>query len=155
MRIRPFRPADAPALAALFHAAVRKTGRRDYSDAQVRAWSAAPPDPARYVTQAADGRALLVAVDADDVPLGYGDVERDGHIDHLYCRPDVTGTGVGGAIYAALEVQARLWGIATLHVEASEAARRLFERRGFSVVGRNDMTIAGVAIHNFRMSRRL
>ena len=40
-------------------------------------------------------------------------------------------------------------------VEASESARRLFERRGFSIDGRNDFTINGVAIHNYHMSKRI
>jgi putative acetyltransferase len=40
-------------------------------------------------------------------------------------------------------------------VEASEAARRLFERRGFTVVRRRDLDLDGVAIHNFAMVKRL
>ncbi|MDH6231715.1 hypothetical protein M2281_002313 [Mesorhizobium soli] len=40
-----------------------------------------------------------------------------------------------------------------LFVEASEGARRLFERRGFRIDARNDYTINGVAIHNCRMSK--
>lgn len=42
-----------------------------------------------------------------------------------------------------------------LYVEASEAARRLFERRGFTVDARNDFAIDGVAIHNYRMSKAI
>lgn len=91
----------------------------------------------------------------DGTVIGYGDLEPNGHIDHLYCRPDMVGTGVGSAIYAALENVATDTGIETLFVEASEGARRLFERRGFSVDGRNDLTMGGVAIHNYRMSKSL
>lgn len=152
MFIRQFEPSDANALAALFHASVRKAGIRDYSAEQVAAWSPSKPDPDRYLRQA-EGRTFLVAVDDDNRPIGYGDLEPDGHIDHLYCRPDVVGTGVGSAIYAAIEAAARLAGIALLFVDASEGARRLFERRGFGVDARHDCTINGVAIHNYRMSK--
>jgi len=96
MLIRPFRPADAQALAALFHASVREAGCRDYSAAQVAAWS----------------------------PV-------------------------------AIERAAKRDGIARLFVEASEAARRLFERRGFSVEARNDVALHGVMLHNYRMSKAL
>lgn len=154
MFIRPFEPTDAPALAALFHASVHQAGIRDYSPEQVAAWSPSPPNPERYLRQA-EGRAFLVAVDDDGRAIGYGDLEPDGHIDHLYCRPDRVGTGVGSAIYAALEAVARLAGIAVLFVEASESARRLFERRGFGIDARNDFTIDGVAIHNYRMSKQI
>ncbi len=154
MFIRPFVPSDADALASLFHASVREAAIREYSSEQVAAWSPSKPDPERYIEQA-EGRTFLVAVDDDDRAIGYGDLEPNGHIDHLYCRPDMVGTGVGSAIYAALEDAARRAGIAVLFVEASEGARRLFERRGFCVDARNDFTINGVAIHNYRMSKAI
>jgi putative acetyltransferase len=92
MRIRPFRPEDAPALAALFHAAVHGIAGHHYSQAQVDAWAPDVPGPARFLARASDGRSLLVAVDARGEPLAYGDLEADGHIDHLFCRPDAAGT---------------------------------------------------------------
>jgi putative acetyltransferase len=67
----------------------------------------------------------------------------------------MVGNGVGSAIYAAIEAVARRAGIAVLFVEASEGARRLFERRGFAVDARNDFMIDGVAIHNYHMSKSI
>jgi putative acetyltransferase len=67
MLIRQFEPADAEALATLFHASVRKAGIRDYSAEQVAAWSPSKPDPDRYLQQAV-GRTFLVAVDDDNHP---------------------------------------------------------------------------------------
>ncbi|KPF62249.1 GNAT family N-acetyltransferase [Porphyrobacter sp. AAP60] len=154
MMIRPFEAADAEALATLFHASVRKAGIRDYSADQVAAWSPSKPDAASYLRQAA-GRTFLVAVDDDNRPIGYGDLEPDGHIDHLYCRPDMVGTGIGSAIYAALEAAARRAGVSHLFVDASEGARRLFESQGFCVDARNVITIGGVSIHRYRMSKRI
>lgn len=152
MIIREFMPSDANALAALFHASVRYGAIRQYSIEQVTAWSPSKPDPASFLQRARD-RILLVAVNDPGRPSGYGDLTVDGYIDHLYCQPDVIGTGVGSAIYGALESTARRAGIARLIVDASEGARRLFERHGFSVDARNDFAINGVVIHNYRMSK--
>lgn len=154
MLIRPFTPSDADALAILFHASVHEIGIRDYSPEQVAAWSPSKPDPERYLYQA-EGRTFLVAVDESGQPMGYGVLEPDGHIDHLYCRPDVIGNGVGSALYAAIEAMAKASGIAIVFTEASEGARHLFERCGFAVDARNDFTLNGVAIHNYRMSKRI
>lgn len=154
-RIRPFRPADAPALAQLFHAAVHEIAARHYSPAQIAAWSPAVPDPARFLARGADGRTLLVAEAANGAILAYGDVEADGHIDHIFCRPDAAGTGVTAVLYDALETAARQRGIERLYTEASEPARRFFERRGFMVVTRRDFELAGVPIHNYAMEKRL
>lgn len=152
MLIRQFEPSDADALATLFHASVHQAGIRDYSPEQVAAWSPSKPEPERYLRQA-QGRTFLVAVDDDGGIIGYGDLESDGHIDHLYCRPDMVGTGIGSAIYLQIEAAARRAGIAVVFVEASEGARRLFERHGFGVDARHDFTLNGVAIHNYRMSK--
>ena len=152
MLVRPFEASDADAVADLFHASVREAGIRDYSPEQVEAWSPSRPDPGRYLRHAR-GRTFLVAVDDNGRVIGYGDLEPNGHIDHLYTCPDMVGTGVGSAILAAIEDAARKASIAFLFVEASEAAKRLFERRGFCVDTRNDLTINGVAIHNYRMSK--
>ena len=155
MQIRPFRPADAPALARIFYAAVHQVGGLHYSLEQVKAWAPAVPDPERFLEWGADGRILLVAADESDRPLAYGDLEKNGHIDHLYCRPDVAGTGVACALYDRLEAAARDGGIGRLHVEASEPARRFFLRRGFVALQRREFTLGGVAIHNFAMEKRL
>jgi putative acetyltransferase len=151
--IRPFVPQDAAALAALFHASVRELGPRFYTTAQVAAWSPAPPDPARMASLAADGRLLLIAVDSDDAPLAYGNLEPDGHIDHLYAAPRAAGTGAAGAVLAALIAAAQAWGLARLHVEASEGAVGLFARHGFVRDHRRDLEIRGVVLHNYAMSR--
>ena len=155
MRVRPYRPEDAPALVALFHASVHQIGGLYYSQAQVDAWAPEVPDAARFRARAADGRTVLVAVDDDDAPLAYGDVEDDGHIDHLFCRPDAAGTGVAAALYAAIEAAARARGIDLVYVEASVPARRFFLKRGFDMIGRRDFEMGGVAIHNFEMEKRL
>jgi len=54
---------------------------------------------------------------------------------------------------AALETAAAKRGIGRLYTEASEPARRFFERRGFILLHRRDFALAGVAIHNFAMEK--
>ncbi|NCN83283.1 MAG: GNAT family N-acetyltransferase [Sphingomonadales bacterium] len=153
MKIRPFQERDAELLAELFHASVHRLGSLDYSSAQLSVWSPAKPSASRYMKQASDGRIFLVAVDENDQPIGYGDLERNGHLDHLYCHPDFAGQGVGKAIYQQLEMAAKDQGISRLFVEASEAARRLFENQGFLIEKRLEHMIDGVLIHNYRMTK--
>jgi putative acetyltransferase len=155
VRIRPYRPGDEHALADIFFASVRDGGLEDYSEEQVRAWARERPHTSSFVDRAEDGRLLLVAVDANDLVMAYADLEDNGHIDHMYCLPAWVGHGVGSALYDAIEAEARARGIRRLFVEASEAARRLFERKGFRVVRRNDLELHGVRLHNFDMEKEL
>lgn len=152
MIIRLFDATDAEALAALFHQSVHQLAIRDYDAAQLAAWSPASPDARSYV-QRATRSTLLVAVADDGGIIGYGDLDGDGHVDHLYCHPDWAGKGVGSAILAALEKVAYDAGISRMHVEASEGARRLLDRRGFMLDARNEIMLGDVAIHNYRMSK--
>jgi putative acetyltransferase len=153
--VRPFKDEDASVLPEIFFSAVREVASAHYSREQIHAWAPEKPPAERFLQRAHDGRILVVAVDDGDVPVAYGDCERDGHIDHLFCHPDHCGTGVAARLYAKLEESARSAGIDRLYVEASEPARRFFERQGFVVDERNDFELAGVAIHNFRMSKKL
>lgn len=155
MRIRPFRPGDEADLAEIFFTAVREIASRHYSEEQVKAWGPIVPATERFTARAADGRKIFVATDENDRPLAYGDLEPDGHIDHLFCRPEAAGTGGTAILYCELEAEAVRAGIDSLYVEASEPARRFFLKQGFEVIERRDFELTGVPIHNFRMEKRL
>jgi putative acetyltransferase len=154
-RTRPARPGDAAAIADLYLRSVTGLGPRDYAPDQVAAWAGRAPSAEAVAARNADGRTVIVAVDADDRPVAFGDVEPDGHIDFLYCAPEFAGRGAAAAVYDRLEESARAAGVARLHTEASEAARRFFARRGFRELHRRDLDIHGVAIHNFAMEKDL
>jgi putative acetyltransferase len=153
IEIRPYRAGDEQGLARVFFDSVRQVGVRHYSAAQVEAWAPAPPPLDAVLARVGDGRLTLVAVDASGAVVGYGDLEPDGHIDHLYCAPEAVGVGVGGRLVAALLDAAEQQGITGLLVEASDAARPVFERHGFVVTVRNDLERHGVALHNWSMTR--
>ena len=153
--IRPFRDEDAPALAELFYASVREAGLRHYSRRQTVAWGSVAPSAQNYLARARDGRLVLVAEDEAGAPAAYGDLAQDGHIDHLFCRPDATGTGLPEAIVARLEVAAVGRGMPLIHVHASEAAKGLFLRRGYTLKGRREFTLRAIPIHNYRLEKVL
>lgn len=155
MRIRAFKTEDAAALAAIFHASVRMIGCKDYTQKQVEAWSPAPVSAEAFTARVSDGRTVLVAVSNEGEPIGFIELENDGHIDCFYCAPAVVGHGVGSGLYIRLEEIARTRGLPQLYVEASEAARRFFLGKGFSTVKRQDFERHGVRLHNYLMKKPL
>lgn len=58
-------------------------------------------------------------------------------------------------LYAELEGRAHILHIDRLYTEASEPARRFFERAGFAVDRQRQFEFNGVAIHNYAMSKPL
>jgi putative acetyltransferase len=153
--IRAYDPRDAADLADVFFRSVRQVALSDYTAAQVRAWAPEPRTAEWAHGEASDGRLVLVAANADDRPVAYIDLEPNGHIDRVFCAPEAAGQGIASRLYDAVESAAREQGIRSLFTEASELARRLFERKGFAVVERQDLVIRGVAIHNYRMAKAL
>lgn len=155
MHIRPFHPSDAALLPTVFHDAVHGIGALYYTPAQINAWSAAPGAPASFVARLCDGRDVFVAADPQNHPLGFIELEPNGHIDRFYCRPECTRMGMGLALYTRLEAAARARGIATLTVEASTPAQRFFDKMGFKTLHRRDFDLRGVAMHNYAMVKTL
>ncbi|MBT8432776.1 MAG: GNAT family N-acetyltransferase [Altererythrobacter sp.] len=158
--LRPFRSDDAARLSEIFAEAVRVVGAYGYSAEQVRAWAArSPAAEARILERLSAGDWIMVAVGADDQPVAYALLERDGHLDHLYCHPDHTRQGLADLLLESAEEQARRLGCKRLYTEASELARPAFERAGYSVTHRRDFSIeqAGqdVPIHNYGMEKAL
>lgn len=157
--IRPFVPEDAPALAALTLAAIVMIGVRGYSLQQVMCWAAHHPGAPRFLDSAAKGDLILVAVAQDGATAAYALLEREGHLDMLYCHPDYAGNGFATALLAAIESDARRAGIGRLFTEASELSRPVFERAGFVLLQRRDFTyVMGaeeIAMHNYAMEKLL
>ncbi|WP_255013882.1 GNAT family N-acetyltransferase [Roseovarius sp. M141] len=149
--IRYFRPEDAAALARVMHAAIHANG--DYTRAQRSAWSPRAMPSDAFLARVSDGRNLWVAQDQHGAPVGFVELTQGGYIDCFYCDP--AGQGTGSALYKALESDAMRAGHVQLTVNASEAARRFFLRRGFADIGRQQVQRRGVTLHNYAMTKTL
>jgi putative acetyltransferase len=147
--LRPFRPDDAPALLALFRDTIRRVNSRDYSPAQVAAWASDDIDPVRWFERFT-GRFVPVAEEAGR-PVGFAELERDGHVDRVYVAADHQRRGIGRQLLTAVVAEARRVGLARLFTEASITARPFFEAHGFVVRAPQVVTCRGVEFVNYRM----
>ena len=155
MNSRLYRPEDAAAIAKIFTRSVAEIAREDYAPEQLEVWASREASAERIGDRCTDGRTVLVAVDDSDRPLAFADLEVNGYIDHIYCTPEFAGKGVVSSLYDDLEAIARESGLDRLFTEASEAARRLFLRKGFAVTTEREFEIDGVPFHNYAMEKML
>ena len=151
--LRPFLPADAPVLAAIFREAIEDLTAEDYSPAQAAAWAAFADDEAAFGAHLA-GRLTLVATVAG-AAAGFAALKEPDHIDMLYVHPAAAGQGVARALAEALERLARARGAKRLTVDASDTARGFFEKRGFVGQHRNTVLRGDEWLGNTRMEKRL
>ncbi|HEX8198940.1 MAG TPA: GNAT family N-acetyltransferase [Isosphaeraceae bacterium] len=153
VRLRPYQPDDAPVLLALFRDSIRRISSRDYEPQQIRAWASDNIDPASWSGRFA-GRFAVVAEEAGR-PVGFAELEDDGHIDRVYVSADHQRRGIARRLLAAVVAEARRRGLARLSVEASITARPFFEAQGFAVLAEQRVACRGAELLNYRMERVL
>jgi len=151
--IRPYRREDAVALATIFYRAVREVAYRFYSQAQIETWAPGLGDSKACDRCATDGRITIVAVDDADRPIAFGDLETNGHVDHLFSSPEAVGTGAASSNYNRLESHARELKLTRLNVAARECALPFFEGKGFRTVRRNDFAKSGLRIYSYTVEK--
>lgn len=158
--LRPFQPGDAPALRALFHAAVHEIARRDYAPEQLQAWAPLEHDAAAWAERLRANRPWVAEVartgaGAARVPAGFADLQDDGYIDQFFVAPAFAGQGVARALMAHLHAQAAQRGIARLWAHVSLTAEPFFAAQGFVVQERRTVERAGVVLRNALMAKAL
>ncbi|MFG1350416.1 GNAT family N-acetyltransferase [Xanthobacter autotrophicus] len=153
LSLRPFLPADAPVLAALFRASIMELTGDDYDEEQQEAWSAAADDEDAFAARLA-GALTLVAL-RDGAQVGFLSLKDNAHIDLLYVAPDAAGTGVARALCDAAEALAKGRGTLKLTVDASDTALGFFQHRGFEAHRRNMVPLADTWLGNTSMAKTL
>jgi ribosomal protein S18 acetylase RimI-like enzyme len=151
--LRPYRSEDAPALLALFRDTIRRINSRDYSPAQIAAWASDDIDTVRWFGRFT-GRYVPVAEEGGR-PVGFAELESDGHIDRVYVSAEHHRRGIGRQLLAAVVAEARRAGLARLFTEASITARPFFEAQGFTVLAQQVVWCRGAEFVNYRMERVL
>ena len=147
--LRPYRPDDCPALAALFYQTVHTVNAAHYTPAQLDAWApAGGPDLAAW-DESFRAHLTLIA-ELDGKLAGFGDMDTAcGYLDRLYVHKDFQGRGVATALCGALEQAAA--GPVTTH--ASVTARPFFARRGYRVLRAQQVERRGVRLANYAMEK--
>ena len=147
--LRPYRPGDCPALAALFYETVHTVCTAHYTPAQLDAWAPAEGPALAAWDKSFRAHRTLVA-ELDGRLAGFGDLApAAGYLDRLYVHKDLQGRGVATALCNALE-QAAAGPVVT---HASVTARPFFARRGYRVLRAQQVERRGVTLANYVMEK--
>jgi len=153
MEVRLFESQDTEQIAKLFHNTVRRINIRDYSPAQIEAWS--PTDLYwRDWSEVCTSRFTYVATE-DRLILGFGELEADGHIDCFYIHYQHQRQGVGSSIYQAIEAKAEKLNLNRLFTEASITAKPFFLKQGFKIIAPQQVFCRGQSFTNYSMAKEL
>ncbi|CAN7153344.1 GNAT family N-acetyltransferase [Acidovorax sp. LjRoot66] len=157
--IRDFRPGDAPALRALFHASVQGLTGAQYSPEQRNAWAPLAYDVAQWDARLQANQPFVAEMASSTCThigteiAGFSDLQASGYIDHFFVAPAHAGQGVAHALMAHIHAQAALRGIARLWADVSLTAEPFFAKSGFAVELRQQVERHGVVLANARMAK--
>ena len=149
---RKYQHKDARALADIYYHTIHSINLRDYSKEQVDAWAPSSSLELEGWEKKWSEKAPIVALIGNKV-VGFAEFELNGHIDCFYVHHEFQGEGVGSALMAAIETDAKEKNITRIYAEVSITARQFFEGRGFHVINKQNVVIRGVELINFVMEK--
>jgi putative acetyltransferase len=151
--LRPYVPADAKRCAKIFRSSIEELAAEDYDEEQREAWASRADDEQAFGARLAEALTLLAVIDG--AIAGFASLKGADEIDMLFVDPEYAGKGAGAALIEALTKLAQARGAKRLTVDASDAARTLFERKGFTAQRRNLMRVGDQWLANTTMTKTL
>lgn len=151
--LRPFLPADAPALRELFAQSIEELTAEDYDEDQRIAWAGSAADADAFANKLAAMTTLVALVGGN--PAGFASLKNNDTLEMLFVHPHYAGQGVGSALAEAVERLAQGRGTKELTVEASDTAQAFFADRGYQAMQRNMVPRDDQWLANTTMKKRL
>jgi putative acetyltransferase len=151
--LRPYLPADARRCAEIFRSSIDELAADDYDEDQREAWASRADDEQAFGARLKEALTLLALIDGS--VAGFASLKGAEEIDMLFVDPEFARQGAGLALIEALTKLAQARGAKRLTVEASDVAKPLFERQGFTSQRRNLVRKGDQWLANTTMTKTL
>ncbi len=151
--LRPYLPADARRCAEIFRSSIEELAAEDYDEQQREAWASRADDEAGFSARLEGALTLLAVIDG--LVAGFASLKGGEEVDRLFVDPEFARQSVGRTLVDALTKLAEARGAKRLTAEASDVAKPLFERLGFTAQQRNLVGVGDQWLANTTMAKTL
>jgi putative acetyltransferase len=151
--LRPYLPADVRRCAEIFRSSINELAADDYDEDQREAWASRADDEQAFGGRLQGALTLLAMIDG--AIAGFASLKGADLVDMLFVDPEFAHQGAGRALIEALTKLARARGAKRLTTEASDVAKPLFERQGFTAERRNLVRVGDQWLANTTMAKAL
>jgi putative acetyltransferase len=151
--LRPYLPADLKRCAEIYRSSIEELAADDYDEAQREAWAARADDEAAFGARLKGALTLVATIDG--AIAGFASLKGADTIDMLFVDPEFARQGAGSALVEALAKLAQARGAKRLTAEASDVAKPLLERLGFTAQKRNLVSVGDQWLANTTMTKAL
>ena len=146
-KIREYQNQDCEEVVSLFYKTVHSVNAKDYDEKQLAVWAPKEVDEAKWNNVLSKNYCLVAEMDKRII--GFGDINKDGYLDHLFVHKDFQNQGVATELCDVLESD---FSLITTH--ASITAKPFFENRDYKVIKRQEVIRDRVALTNYVMEKR-
>lgn len=147
--IRKYQPSDAKILAQLFYDTVHLVNCRNYSKEQLNVWASKNIDFNKWCKSFNDHYCLVATI--NNVIVGFGDIDKNGYLDRLYVHHKYQNIKVATTLCNQLEAFAT----SKIITHASITAKPFFEKRGYTVVKKQEVIRENISLTNYIMEKIL
>lgn len=151
--IRKFKLSDLDQIIQLFYDTVHTINIQDYSQEQVDVWAPKNIDINRWKKSLTDHISYVAEI--NNTIIGFGDITKEGYLDHLYTHKDFQGKGIGSGILKKLEEEAKKLGLMEITTQASITAKPFFEKHGYITVESQTKVFRGISFLNYKMIKKI
>lgn len=144
---------DLNEMQKLFADTVETVCKNEYTPDQIRVWKSSIENTTRWTNKLSTQHVLIAML--NNLIVGYISLEGDNYVDLLYIHKDYQRQGIADRLYQEIELEAKKRGVTELISDVSITALPFFEKKGFTILKENIITIKGVELINYKMSKSL
>lgn len=152
MKIRLVRDKDYTAIARLHRQTIRNVNSKDYTNDQIRAWSARTN--ANRFRSSANKCKRWVAIE-DNKVVGFCDHGLDGEFWGLYVHKDYIGKGIGSRLIKTAEDSLKKMGLKKVSLKATVTAKEFYKKQGYKVIKKDLHPVNNKKLKIFVMTKML
>lgn len=138
INIRKAVPDDAPAACSLLRRSIEQGCQADHGGRPevLAAWlgNKTPENVGAWFVSTSN---YALVAERDGQIAGLALLTQSGKVSLCYVLPDALRAGVGSALLASVEAQARAWNIRKLSLHSPASASAFFERQGYANAGKD------------------
>ena len=125
----------------------------DYNSDQISVWTSSIENEKRW-RDILTNQFVLVAQDRKKI-VGFCTLDNGNYIDLLYIHQNYQRQGIARKLYADIEKEARRQRQTELTSDVSKTARPFFEIVGFKMLKEQSISLKGVELTNYKMTKGL
>lgn len=152
--IREIKESDITTCIDLFKSTVHIINAKDYTEDQLHAWAPEDVDFNKWKVGLLSSCTYVAELKNGKI-VGFGDITKQGYLDHLFVHKDFQGKGIAKILLKELENKAIDVGCYELTTHASITAKPFFISQGYKVLKKQTVAIRGQILENFIMIKSL